>query len=99
LEEILNLPDSIPQDLLNKAACVNVLVGADFTTVSELADLGVRRISVGGSLARAHGVDRRSRGGKRARSARNVHRLRPRRGGQRAQSTGCADLTFPLLGA
>ena len=29
-----------------------MLVGADFTTVSELADLGVRRISVGGSLAR-----------------------------------------------
>jgi methylisocitrate lyase len=32
---------------------VNVLVGSDFTTVSELADLGVRRISVGGALARA----------------------------------------------
>ncbi len=32
---------------------VNVLVGSDFTTVAELADLGVRRISVGGSLARA----------------------------------------------
>ena len=32
---------------------VNVLVGADFTTVAELADLGVRRISVGGALARA----------------------------------------------
>ena len=32
---------------------VNVLVGADFTTVKELADLGVRRISVGGALARA----------------------------------------------
>ncbi len=31
---------------------VNVLVGADFTTVPELAALGVRRISVGGSLAR-----------------------------------------------
>jgi 2-methylisocitrate lyase-like PEP mutase family enzyme len=31
---------------------VNVLVGADFTTLSELAALGVRRISVGGSLAR-----------------------------------------------
>jgi 2-methylisocitrate lyase-like PEP mutase family enzyme len=32
---------------------VNVLVGSDFTTVTELADLGVRRISVGGALARA----------------------------------------------
>jgi methylisocitrate lyase len=34
-------------------APVNVLVGSDFTTVKELADLGVRRISVGGALARA----------------------------------------------
>jgi 2-methylisocitrate lyase-like PEP mutase family enzyme len=32
---------------------VNVLVGSDFTTVGELAELGVRRISVGGALARA----------------------------------------------
>jgi len=32
---------------------VNVLVSSDFTTVSELARLGVRRISVGGALARA----------------------------------------------
>ena len=32
---------------------VNVLVGSDFTTVTELAALGVRRISVGGALARA----------------------------------------------
>jgi 2-methylisocitrate lyase-like PEP mutase family enzyme len=32
---------------------VNVLVGSDFTTVAKLADLGVRRISVGGALARA----------------------------------------------
>jgi len=32
---------------------VNVLVGSDFTTVAELRDMGVRRISVGGSLARA----------------------------------------------
>jgi methylisocitrate lyase len=32
---------------------VNVLVHADFTTVSELAAAGVRRISVGGALARA----------------------------------------------
>lgn len=31
---------------------VNVLVGAPFTTVAELARLGVRRISVGGALAR-----------------------------------------------
>jgi 2-methylisocitrate lyase-like PEP mutase family enzyme len=32
---------------------VNVLAFSDFTTVAELADLGVRRISVGGALARA----------------------------------------------
>ncbi len=32
---------------------VNVLVGNDFATVSELAEMGVRRISVGGALARA----------------------------------------------
>ncbi|MBY0496523.1 MAG: isocitrate lyase/phosphoenolpyruvate mutase family protein [Cyanobacteria bacterium] len=32
---------------------VNVLVGADFATVADLAALGVRRISVGGALARA----------------------------------------------
>ena len=32
---------------------VNVLVGGDFTTVAELAEAGVRRISVGGALARA----------------------------------------------
>ncbi|MGH9458278.1 MAG: isocitrate lyase/PEP mutase family protein [Thermoanaerobaculia bacterium] len=32
---------------------VNVLVGSDFTTVARLASLGVRRISVGGALARA----------------------------------------------
>jgi len=31
---------------------VNVLVGGDFTTVAALAALGVRRISVGGALAR-----------------------------------------------
>jgi methylisocitrate lyase len=32
---------------------VNVLVSSDFTTVAALADAGVRRISVGGALARA----------------------------------------------
>jgi len=32
---------------------VNILVSSDFTTVAELAALGVRRISVGGALARA----------------------------------------------
>jgi len=31
---------------------VNVLVGGDFTTVAELSALGVRRISLGGALAR-----------------------------------------------
>ncbi len=32
---------------------VNVLVGSDFSTVAELARVGVRRISVGGALARS----------------------------------------------
>jgi 2-methylisocitrate lyase-like PEP mutase family enzyme len=32
---------------------VNVLVSSDFTTVAQLAEAGVRRISVGGALARA----------------------------------------------
>ena len=32
---------------------VNVLMASDFATVTELAELGVRRISVGGALARA----------------------------------------------
>lgn len=32
---------------------VNVLVSSDFTTVAAMADIGVRRISVGGALARA----------------------------------------------
>ena len=32
---------------------VNVLVGGPFTTVEQLAALGVRRVSVGGALARA----------------------------------------------
>lgn len=32
---------------------VNVLVGSDFTTVARLAELGVRRVSVGGALARS----------------------------------------------
>jgi methylisocitrate lyase len=32
---------------------VNLLVGSDFVTVAEATDLGVRRISVGGALARA----------------------------------------------
>jgi 2-methylisocitrate lyase-like PEP mutase family enzyme len=32
---------------------VNVLVGGDYLTVAQLADAGVRRISVGGALARA----------------------------------------------
>jgi methylisocitrate lyase len=32
---------------------VNILVGSDFATVADLAALGVRRISVGGALARA----------------------------------------------
>lgn len=32
---------------------INVLVSSDFTTVAKLAEIGVRRISVGGALARA----------------------------------------------
>ncbi len=41
---------SVIQAVLPKP--VNVLVSSDFTTVTELAALGVRRISVGGALAR-----------------------------------------------
>ena len=36
---------------------VNVLVGGAFSTVAELRDLGVRRISVGGAFARAAWAD------------------------------------------
>jgi methylisocitrate lyase len=32
---------------------VNLLINAPFTTVAEAASIGVRRISVGGTLARA----------------------------------------------
>lgn len=48
-----NMPDIVA--VVNAVAPkpVNVLVGGDFTTVSQLADVGVRRISVGGALARA----------------------------------------------
>jgi methylisocitrate lyase len=35
---------------------VNVVVGGDFTTVAELSAIGVRRISIGGGLARAAGT-------------------------------------------
>jgi methylisocitrate lyase len=35
---------------------VNVLVGAGFTTLADLAALGVRRISIGGALARVAGT-------------------------------------------
>jgi 2-methylisocitrate lyase-like PEP mutase family enzyme len=50
---IRNLADI--EQLVNAVApaAVNVLVGSDFTTVAELARIGVRRISVGGALARA----------------------------------------------
>ena len=40
-------------DLKLRRGAVNVLVGGDFATFQQLADLGVRRISVGGALARA----------------------------------------------
>lgn len=43
--------DAIVQAVAPKP--VNVLVGSDFTTVAALAQAGVRRISVGGALARA----------------------------------------------
>ena len=47
-----------PEDIAAVVAAVapkpvNVLVGSGFATVAELAELGVRRISVGGALARA----------------------------------------------
>lgn len=47
LDDIRTVVDAV------KPAPVNVGVGSDFTTVAQLADLGVRRISVGGGLARA----------------------------------------------
>lgn len=47
LDEIRAIVDAVAPK------AVNVLVGADFTTVAEMATLGVRRISVGGALARA----------------------------------------------
>ena len=40
---------------------VNVLVGSDFTTVAELATLGVRRISVGGARGPSAASPPRSR--------------------------------------
>ena len=46
-------PTSRPSSRRSRPKPVNVLVGSDFTTVAELAALGVRRISVGGALARA----------------------------------------------
>ena len=53
---------------------VNVLVGSDFTTVSALAEVGVRRISVGGALARAAWAGFLD-GGAGNRRARDVHEL------------------------
>ncbi|MDQ2972649.1 MAG: isocitrate lyase/phosphoenolpyruvate mutase family protein [Pseudomonadota bacterium] len=47
LEDIANVVTAVAPK------AVNVLVGSDFTNVPQLADLGVRRISVGGALARA----------------------------------------------
>jgi 2-methylisocitrate lyase-like PEP mutase family enzyme len=47
LEDIRAVVDAVAP------APVNVLMGSDFTTVDALAALGVRRISVGGALARA----------------------------------------------
>ena len=49
---------SSPSDIQQVVASVspkpvNVLVGSDFTTLADLANAGVRRISVGGALARA----------------------------------------------
>jgi 2-methylisocitrate lyase-like PEP mutase family enzyme len=48
-----NMPDIVAVVKAVAPKPVNVLVGGDFATVSQLADVGVRRISVGGALARA----------------------------------------------
>ena len=63
---------------------VNVLVSSDFTTVAELADLGVRRISVGGR-ARARGMGQLSLCRQRDRRARNIRAAGCRRSVSRAQ--------------
>jgi 2-methylisocitrate lyase-like PEP mutase family enzyme len=47
-----SLPDIAAIVLAVAPKPVNVLVSSDFTTVRQLADIGVRRISVGGALAR-----------------------------------------------
>jgi 2-methylisocitrate lyase-like PEP mutase family enzyme len=48
-----NMPDIVAVVKAVAPKPVNVLVGSDFTTVAQLANAGVRRISVGGALARA----------------------------------------------
>ena len=60
LEEIIEGPGGVAEEAVVAAVVaavapkpVNVLVGSAFATVAELADMGVRRISVGGALARA----------------------------------------------
>lgn len=50
---IRGLPDIVAVVNAVSPKPVNVLVGSDFATVAQLADAGVRRISVGGALARA----------------------------------------------
>ena len=62
---------------------VNVLVSSDFTTVAALAQLGVRRISVGAALARA--AWRVRRGGDRDRGAGHVHGARESRTSARSR--------------
>lgn len=47
VEEIRNVVEAVAPKP------VNVLVGSDFTSVAEMEQLGVRRISVGGALARS----------------------------------------------
>ena len=56
---------------------VNLLIGASGLSVAEAADLGVRRISVGGSLARTAWARLHARGA-RDRGEGNLHRTRQR---------------------
>ena len=63
---------------------VNVVVGSDFATVAQLADIGVRRIQRGRRPC-PRGVDRISRGRDRDRARRDLRRPRAGRAGRRIQ--------------
>ena len=71
---------------------VNLLINAPFTTVAEAAQLGVRRISAGGTLARAAGMDS-------SRQPRRSRTREPSRGSSACPtSTACSEAK-PTLAA